>query len=113
MILHPMNAAPEVLNTPSRIWFTVHVSAYLLFCIAQMLLFPLDTVGLMLRAGLFATLIAHFSWLTASDMGVVRAAWQHVEVLAPSAPLLTDGQRSIQQQHFTQHEFWFRWHDIG
>ncbi len=109
---HQMNMA--ALRRQRRILFSVHVIAFALFSVFQVLLFPMDWVSLGLRSLLMVTVIAHFSWLfmTSVEVGVVAAEWIPIEITPPALPLLPDGKPATQQR-FSQHDFWYRWHDLG
>ena len=92
-----------------RVRFSLHIAAYLLFCLAQSVLLPYDMFALGLRSFLFMTIIMHISWLCSTSRSLLND-WKPVP---QTIPLLPEGQSPTQSLDFQQNDFWYRWHDLS
>jgi hypothetical protein len=92
-----------------RIRFSLHITAYILFCIIQSVLLPYDLFALGLRSFLFMTIILHVSWLCSAARSVLSDLPQAVP---QPILLLPESQTHIPARRLPEHDFWYRWHDI-
>lgn len=92
-----------------RTWLSLHIIAYILFCLLQSALLPVDPLALALRSVLFAIILMHLSLLYTTHSPV----WTQKELVVQPVALLPEQTSHKRQDTFNQNDFWFRWHDIG
>jgi hypothetical protein len=92
------------LRLQRRIRFSLHIAAYVLFCVVQSVLLPYDLFALSLRSLLFLTIIMHVSWLCSTSRPIMSNWTPQPQPI----PLLPEGKR----RNLQENDFWYRWHDL-
>ena len=109
----------EARRVRRRVWFTVHVVAYVLCSLGYGLVLAPDLRLLALNSLVLTTVFAHAAWLymiglvDSSMLDVTRSL--HVTLAEYSlqpVPLLSDGEPRFMEPQADERDFWFRWHDL-
>ena len=104
---------PDTGLARQRLWFTLHVFGYVLFCVIQGALLPFGPLALALRLFLCLTIVLHLGWLYAMSFYASGRHWHTPEYIPQAVPMLIESGVAVRRTALAHDDFWYRWHDVG